>query len=144
MPVNNRRWHRDRIVDRGVCRPDPKACLACETKKYAHLRRSSSHIIGISKARTSGQRLRRNLRLFAFYLAHVHFAPCHVFQASRKICLFRNFEGLSSEAARDLQNYFHFRNPESIEVSPRSNSSNRPLREQLAFHLERKNDLVAG
>lgn len=37
-------------------------------------------------------------------------------EASRKIRLFRNFEGLTAEAVRDLQNYFHFRNPESIQV----------------------------
>lgn len=38
-------------------------------------------------------------------------------QASRKIRPFRNFEGLSAEAATDLKSYFHFRNPESIEVT---------------------------
>lgn len=37
-------------------------------------------------------------------------------EASRKIRQFRNFEGLTAEAARDLCNYFHFRNPESIQV----------------------------
>ncbi|CAM9238933.1 unnamed protein product [Ectocarpus sp. 13 AM-2016] len=37
-------------------------------------------------------------------------------EASRKIRPHRNFEGLSVEAAKDLRNYFHFRNPESIEA----------------------------
>lgn len=41
----------------------------------------------------------------------------HLFvQASRKIRPNRNFEGLSAEAAKRLGSYFHFRNPESIEV----------------------------
>lgn len=44
-------------------------------------------------------------------------------QASRKIRPYRNFEGLSAEAARDLRSYFHFRNPESIEVGTPTTST---------------------
>lgn len=59
----------------------------------------------------------RFCRLPLFNYNALFAAPLYLLaQASRKIRPYRNFEGLSAEAARDLRSYFHFRNPESIKV----------------------------
>lgn len=85
----------------------------------------------------------RQVHTEVFHCWPIFPAPCPWFvpflfrsltQASRKIRPHRNFEGLSAEAAKDLRSYFHFRNPESIEVG----SAGKEHKHQTTFGWRQK------